>query len=946
MTAHAGAGPPGAHQTDSEPPGGVDPDTGQERAAVIQPIAELFHPNCVAFWAATFTIDLSLFNEYLLGRLGDAPLNAVVLADRDRLDATLTAIPADRLDLLGPVNRRWLLRGAKIGAGRFHPKAYLAVTPRSAQLLVGSGNLSSEGIDAGREVFTSFVTGTAGGDAAVATWRHWMRRLVAATHDTLLVERFTDLEQRLHAAMAPSTRTTGTTTSTRAADSPLWHNLDRTLADQLAETILAHDGHVDELIVTAPFYDEGGEALGTLADRLRPGRLTVYVTSTTSVDGRRLAARLAGTGAEVRTLAYQPDRFTHAKLIGVTAGQRGWLLSGSANLSQAALTLPARLGNVELAVLTRLTPAGVRRSFLPPDVRAEPRTLDALDSLAFQVTSEAPPRLPVRLTQARQLADGRVHVSSDPAAKPGWRLADHISSQPIVPDQLHQPGNDGATTTGPLLGRLVQLLDANGATLSNHLVVDDVTALRHALQVSEQTGSSRPAELAGADLDTPLGQAMLHLHRHVVMDVSERADGTGSAGEGAAGSTDVLRDELTDDDDDDLWVRLERDKLGRDPRAGTYARLVGGSGADGGVAEPLMELLAAMRDRSPAPPPPATGPARSLLRMLTDDLDTDPGLEHADRADGARWSLNARVRVRARNVLRRWAAAQTDPRLTWVDPLAPLGNLLLIAACFARLWRDQASPGALVELTHEDLTELWQRWFWPFLGSGSGSGWLAQLDNDGRIHGMLHGELAHTATALCWLAVRPGEQRRERLVAWQPYLQAALELDLLIVDDDTAAYLSACGYPIKRTKVEQDLLDAMTFLDDALWCSQRANELELLELRLEPAPPGTQGRVLLRVCGISDPLGDPRVPVLLAGVAAYRSANNIALRSDDLDWRLAVEPGESLFFLPRPGGEGQESPPLVKGAIAGLARSQGVLADLFPRDIDDVEVAVGLGLNQ
>ena len=85
MTAHAGAGPPGAHQTDSEPPGGVDPDTGQERAAVIQPIAELSHPNCVAFWAATFTIDLSLFNEYLLGRLGDAPLNAVVLADRDRL---------------------------------------------------------------------------------------------------------------------------------------------------------------------------------------------------------------------------------------------------------------------------------------------------------------------------------------------------------------------------------------------------------------------------------------------------------------------------------------------------------------------------------------------------------------------------------------------------------------------------------------------------------------------------------------------------------------------------------------------------------------------------------------------------------------------------------------------------------------------------------------------
>ena len=67
--------------------------------------------------------------------------------------------------MLGPVNRNWLLRGARIGAGRFHPKSYLSVTQRGARLLVGYGNLSTNGIDIGREVFTAFVAGTPVGDA-------------------------------------------------------------------------------------------------------------------------------------------------------------------------------------------------------------------------------------------------------------------------------------------------------------------------------------------------------------------------------------------------------------------------------------------------------------------------------------------------------------------------------------------------------------------------------------------------------------------------------------------------------------------------------------------------------------------------------------------------------------------------------------------------------------
>lgn len=246
----------------------------------IRPIAKLFRGDCVALWATTYNVQLSLFNEYLLRRLGDAPLNAVVLADRRRVDETLALIPPERLDTLGPVNRRWLLRGMQVGNGRFHPKSYLSVRARSATLMVGSGNLSSDGIDAGREVFTAFRSGEPAGDAAIATWRSWMRRLVGAAGDTLLAERFADLEQRLPKPEGLAA----------VVDSPLWHNLDEPLGPGFCAAVAVATDHVYELVATAPFFDEQGEALLSVVGALHPNVVRLYTTSTTSVAGPQLLA--------------------------------------------------------------------------------------------------------------------------------------------------------------------------------------------------------------------------------------------------------------------------------------------------------------------------------------------------------------------------------------------------------------------------------------------------------------------------------------------------------------------------------------------------------------------------------------------------------------------------------------------------------------------------------
>ncbi len=78
----------------------------------VQPVAELFTGAATALWATTYNIDLALFNEFLLPRLGEPPLNVAVLADHRRLAVSLARIPPERADTLVAVNRRWLPNSA------------------------------------------------------------------------------------------------------------------------------------------------------------------------------------------------------------------------------------------------------------------------------------------------------------------------------------------------------------------------------------------------------------------------------------------------------------------------------------------------------------------------------------------------------------------------------------------------------------------------------------------------------------------------------------------------------------------------------------------------------------------------------------------------------------------------------------------------------------------
>jgi hypothetical protein len=248
------------------------------------------------------------------------------------------------------------------------------------------------------------------------------------------------------------------------------------------------------------------------------------------------------------------------------------------------------------------------------------------------------------------------------------------------------------------------------------------------------------------------------------------------------------------------------------------------------------------------------------------------------------------------------------------------------------LWRRRIEPNAIIELNEADLDELWSLWFRPFVGTGQDDGWIDRSDvPDDVLRSRLAGDFTENVTALCWLAIRPGPHRRERFVAWQPYLRATFEAGLIDVNPAVTDYLTiVAGRAITADLVEDDLLEAMEFIDDRLWCEQTAATFGLDGLILQATAEGQQVSVRLNVTGVVHPLHEPRIPSLIVAVRKYRSADAVALFGADHDWRLAVATGDPATYMPDLDAESVESVALDGGAIEAIAGAHGVLADLFP----------------
>ena len=309
----------------------------------------LLHPRDEVFFATTFTIDIAGFDDYLFPKLGAPPLNATVLVDGDRLNAYYRS--AAERDETAPASRagqHYALRPVHWNGNAFHAKTYVSGTKKGGRLVVGSGNLGLSGISEGNEVACLFSSDDPAACPSIAAWTAWMDRLVSLLGDEVVGDRWA--------------RALSTCPWLQAADGGttyFHHNLDQPLLDQL---LAAAPRKADQLLIGAPFFDQDAEVVATLVRELEPREVLCHLGDNASVDGEALMRALSPV-RRVYYLGPDPDAYVHAKLIAIVRGDDALVMSGSANLSRAAMLYAGSHGNCETAVRGRAAAAQAHEVF-------------------------------------------------------------------------------------------------------------------------------------------------------------------------------------------------------------------------------------------------------------------------------------------------------------------------------------------------------------------------------------------------------------------------------------------------------------------------------------------------------------------------------------------------------------------------------------------------------
>ncbi|WP_217130336.1 hypothetical protein [Streptomyces sp. AC558_RSS880] len=286
-----------------------------------------------------------LHEVLLLGFTVDLPfLERVAIPVARGLGARTAVIGDAAQGLYNPVDVRMAgrsyLHGLAGCRGAFHPKVVLLIGEHACRLAVGSGNPTLSGWGANDELWTVVETEDDASHALLADLAEWLEELPAvvdmapwtASHlgevATLLTERHVN---------APAGPETGPR---------LLHNLHRSLVEQLTP------GPVDEVQAYAPFIDPQAHALQALVDHLMPGQVTLGLQPRwSSYDAETIKRALDGRSTGIRLL--EETRMRHGKFVEWRIGERRHALTGSPNLTRAALcTSTEEGGNCELAVLS------------------------------------------------------------------------------------------------------------------------------------------------------------------------------------------------------------------------------------------------------------------------------------------------------------------------------------------------------------------------------------------------------------------------------------------------------------------------------------------------------------------------------------------------------------------------------------------------------------------
>jgi hypothetical protein len=290
----------------------------------------------------TFGANFPFFENALWSQFDAACRHKVVLVDgRQFLEACKGY---SQSGLLRHLNQRYIAEGV-FAPHAAHAKAILLVSADKGRLLVGSGNLSLSGYASGGELFTQYDYGPDVPDALPAFLAVWdlVKLLNGRGYLGAVAQRHLQHVQEGALWLA---------NKWDEAKSPVRHNLRRPFLEQLLAEVGSEP--VRELWMLAPFLDKNAAALNRLMEMLKPRRASLLVqkgqTSADVAAINRVRQRFGQ--LEVKPFELRGHRtYVHAKLYVIKTQRRAICLTGSPNLSAAALLSSDPHGNIELASL-------------------------------------------------------------------------------------------------------------------------------------------------------------------------------------------------------------------------------------------------------------------------------------------------------------------------------------------------------------------------------------------------------------------------------------------------------------------------------------------------------------------------------------------------------------------------------------------------------------------
>jgi hypothetical protein len=418
----------------------------------------------------SFTTDLGFFEAFGLGVAQACGARITVVGD-----ARMSAPDPRAARRAG----RTYLPGQAICGGAFHPKLVVIAGPKRVTAAIGSGNATLAGWQANAELWTVLHGDLTSCPAAFADLAAWLQGLP-------------DLVRFSKGVPEALTRVAGALDTLVAAVAE-HTNEDVRLVSTSAKPILEQlpTGPVAELAVCAPFHDPGAAALRALVQRLQPERLVIaYQPELTELDGPAVATLADELDAELRLDG--ESRYRHGKLIEWTTSEGRYALTGSPNLSGAALLRGlADGGNCELAIVTP-----VLESLLPEGSLVTPA---AVRGARFSMRSR-PGGGPLLLGATR--VEQGLHVLFARTLSVGGFL--ELSHAAAPPETWERIGNIAAGVSDTTLtvaadgGSRVRLVIASqdGMRHSNLVfVVDPARATRRPGIIAGHTPTTRPDEL-------------------------------------------------------------------------------------------------------------------------------------------------------------------------------------------------------------------------------------------------------------------------------------------------------------------------------------------------------------------------------------------------------------------------------------------------------------------